>query len=70
MIYTCIIATKIFDTSNHLRKFYANDIGKALPSCIYPIKYINVPLLPYDSLLDNTVLYIFILSILIGFLFL
>ena len=28
---------------------------KTLPICIYPIKYLNEPLLPYEYLLDNTV---------------
>ena len=30
-----------------------NDNERTLPLCIYPIKYLYEPLLPYDSLLDN-----------------
>ena len=41
---------------------------RALPSQIYPIKYLHEPLLPYDSLLDNITFLISTLSILIGFL--
>ena len=35
---------------------------------IYPIKFLNAPLLPYDSLLDNTIFLISTLSILLGLL--
>ena len=41
-----------------------------LVSLIYPIKYLNEPLLPYKSFLENTILLISTLSILIGLLFL
>ena len=43
---------------------------KTLPICIYPIKYLNEPLLPYEYLLDNTVRLVSTSSILIGFPFL
>ena len=42
-----------------------NSDGRALPSYIYPIKYLHEPLLPYDSFLDNTILLISTLPILI-----
>ena len=42
-----------------------NGIEETLPSCIYPIKYLNASLLPYDSLLDNNILLVSALSILI-----
>ena len=43
---------------------------KTLPICIYPIKYLNEPLLPYEYILDNTVRLVSTSSILIGFPFL
>ena len=46
-----------------------NGDGKALPSCLYPIKYLNESLLS-DVLSDNAVLLIFTSLLLIGFLFL
>ena len=42
--------------------------GKALPSCLYPIKYLNESL-PYDFLSDNAIFLISTSLILIGFLF-
>ena len=45
--------------------FMYNGIEETLPSCIYPIKYLNASLLPYDSLLDNNILLVSALSILI-----
>ena len=42
-----------------------NGDGRALPSYIYPMKYLHEPLLPYDSFLGNTIFLIFTLSILI-----
>ena len=47
-----------------------NDDGRGLTLCIYPIKYLYEPLLPYECLLDNTILLISTSSILIGLLFL
>ena len=44
-----------------------NGDGRTLPSYIYPIKYFYEPLLPYDSLLDNTILLVSTSSILIDF---
>ena len=44
-----------------------NADGRTLPSYIYPIKYLHEPLLPYDSLLDNTILLVSTSSILIDF---
>ena len=49
--------------------FMHNGDGKALPSCLYSIKYLNESLL-YDFLSDNTILLISTWLILIGFLFL
>ena len=33
-----------------------NGIGKALQLFIYPVKYLNEPILPYEPLIDNTIL--------------
>ena len=44
--------------------------GKSLSSCVHPIRYLNEPLLPYESILNNTIFSISTLSILIGILFL
>ena len=30
-----------------------NGIGKTLPICIHPIKYLNEPLLPYQCLVEH-----------------
>ena len=49
--------------------FMHNGDGKALPSCLYPIKYLNESL-PYDLLSDDAILLISTSLILIGFLFL
>ena len=46
-----------------------NGDGKALPSCLYPIKYLNESLLS-DFLSDNATFLISTSLILIGFLFL
>ena len=46
-----------------------NGDGKTLPSCLYPIKYLNESLL-FDFLSDNAVLLISTLLILIDLLFL
>ena len=40
--------------------------GKTALSLLYPTKYLNEPLLPYESLLDTTIFLISILSISIG----
>ena len=45
-----------------------NGDGKALPSCLHPIKYLNESLL-CDFLSDNAILLISTSLILIGFLF-
>ena len=50
--------------------FILNGAGKALPLCIYPIKYLNNSSLPYYFVLDNTVLFISTSLIWIDFLFL
>ena len=34
--------------------FIHNGDGKALPSCLYPVKYLNESL-PYDFLSDNAI---------------
>ena len=47
-----------------------NGTGKTSVSFIYPMKNLNEPFLPYESLLDNTILLISTLSVLIGLLFL
>ena len=44
--------------------------GKILALSIYPIKYLNDPLFPYECLLDNTILLISTSLVLIGFPFL
>ena len=44
-----------------------NGDGKALPSCLYPIKYLNVSL-PYDYLFNDAILLISTSKI-YGFLF-
>ena len=44
-----------------------NGDERGLSLCIYPIKYLYEPLLPYDSLLDNIILLISTLSVLIDF---
>ena len=49
--------------------FMHNGDGKALPSCLYSIKYLNESLLS-DFLFDNAILLISTSLILIGFLFL
>ena len=46
-----------------------NGDGKALPSCLYPIKYLNESLLS-DFLSDNAILSTATSLILMGFLFL
>ena len=45
-----------------------NGDGKALPSCLYPLKYLN-EFLPYGFLSDNAILLISTSLILIGFCF-
>ena len=45
--------------------FIKNGDGRLFPLFIYPIKYLYKPLLPYDYLLDNTILLTSTLSILI-----
>ena len=45
-----------------------NGDGKAFPSCLYLIKYLNEPL-PYDFLNDNILLSISTSLILMGLLF-
>ena len=47
--------------------FMHNGDGKALPSCLYPIKYLNVSL-PYDYLFNDAILLISTSKI-YGFLF-
>ena len=47
--------------------FMHNGTGKTSVSFIYPMKNLNEPFLPYESLLDNTILLISTLSVLIGF---
>ena len=49
--------------------FMHNGTGKTSVSFIYPMKNLNEPFLPYESLLDNTILLISTLSVLIGFYF-
>ena len=49
--------------------FKHNGDGKALPLCLYPIKYLNESL-PYDFLWDNTISSISTSLILMSFLFL
>ena len=44
--------------------------GKELPLCLYPIRYLNVSLLPYEFLSDNTILLISTSLIFLGLLFL
>ena len=51
------------------RSFTYNGDGKALPLCLYLIKYLNKSL-PYNFLWDNTISSISTLSVLMGFLFL
>ena len=48
--------------------FMHNGTGKTSVSFIYPMKNLNEPFLPYESLLDNTILLISTLSVLIGLL--
>ena len=44
-----------------------NGDERALPLCVFPIKCLYEPLLSYNSLLDNTILLLYTLSILIDF---
>ena len=50
--------------------FMHNGTGKTSVSFIYPMKNLNEPFLPYESLLDNTILLISTLSVLTSLLFL
>ena len=69
MVYVFTIFIKISSIGIHLRRFYDNGDGKTLPSCLYPMKYLNESLL-CDFLSDNAILLISTSLILIGFLFL
>ena len=49
--------------------FLHNGAVRALPLCVYPIKYLYEPLLRYESFLDNTIFLISTLLISIDFLY-
>ena len=62
-----LLLSKYLEYASICGNFMHNCDGRALPSYIYPIKYLYEPLLPNDYLLDNTILLICTLLTLIDF---